>query len=56
MNRYYSETDFDNLIRLIEFNMYGVLLKCFMASLRMRHYLYSEQTSCLFANMFDNQK
>ena len=56
MNRDYRETGFDNLIRSIEFNMYVVLLKCFMESLRMRHYLYNEQTSCSFANMFYNQK
>ena len=41
MNKRYSETGFDNLIRSIEFNMYVVLLKCFMESLRMRHYLYN---------------
>ena len=27
-----------------------------MESLRMKHYLYNEQTSCLFANIFYNQK
>ena len=56
MNKDYSETGFDNLIRSIEFNMYVVLLKRFMESLRMRHYLYNEQMLCLFANMFYNQK
>ena len=36
--------------------MYDVLLKYFMKSLRMKRYLYNEQTSCLFANMFYKQK
>ena len=56
MNRDYSETGFDNLIKSIEFNMYVVLLKCFVEPLKMRHYLHNEQMSCLFANMFYNQK
>ena len=45
MNRDYSEKGFDNLIRSIEFNLYFVLLKYFMKSLRMRHYLNNEQMS-----------
>ena len=56
MNKYYSETSFDNLIKSIECNICVVLLKCFVESLSMRHYLHNEQTSCLFANMFYNQK
>ena len=36
MNKYYIETGIDNLIKSIEFNI-GVLLKCFVESLRMRH-------------------
>ena len=37
--------------------MYVVLLKCFVEPLKMRHYLYNEQTLCLFAkNTFYNQK
>ena len=56
MNRDYSATGFDNLIKSIEFNMYVVFLKCFEQPLKMRHYLYNEWTLCLFANMFYNQK
>ena len=52
MNRDYSETGFDNLISSTEFKMYVILLKCFMESLNMRHSLYNEQMSSLYANMF----
>ena len=48
MNRDYSETGFDNLMKLIKFNMYVVLLKCFMEFLSIRHCLYNKQTYCLF--------
>ena len=56
MNRDYSETGCDNLTKSIELKMYVVLFKCFVEPLKIRHYLYNEQTLCLFANMFYNQK
>ena len=55
MNKYYSETGFDNLIKSTEFNICVVLWKYFVESLKIRHYLCNEQ-KCLFANMFYNQK
>ena len=44
------------MIKSIEFNIYVILLKGFVESLRMKHYLYNKQTLCLFANMFYDQK
>ena len=55
MNKFYSETDFANLITSIEFNI-CVLLKCFMEFLSIRHCLHNEQTLLFITNMFRNQK
>ena len=56
MNRYYSETDFGNLIKSIEFNICMILLKCFVEFLSIIHYLCNEQTLLFITNMFGNQK
>ena len=55
MNKYYSETNFDNLIKSIEFNI-CVLLKCFVEFLSKIHCLSNEQTLLFITNMFGNQK
>ena len=56
MNKCYSETDFGNLIKSIEFNICIILLKCFVEFLSVRYCLWDKQMSCLLQNMFNNQK
>ena len=56
MNKYYSQTDFGNLIKSIEFNICIVLSKCFVEFLSIRHFLSNEQTLLFITNMFGNQK
>ena len=55
MNKYYSETDFDNLIKSIEFNI-CVLLKFFVEFLNNIYFLSNEQMLLFITNMFGNQK
>ena len=55
MNKYYSETDFGNLIKSIEFNICIILLECFVEFLSIRHCLRNEQTLFFITNMFGNQ-
>ena len=52
MNRYYSETGSDNQIISIE----CCIVEMFYVISEDETWWYNEQTSCLFANMFYNQK
>ena len=56
MNKYYSGTDFGNLIKSIKFNICVILLKCFVEFLSTRHCLHDAQTFLFITNMFGNQK
>ena len=56
MNKYYSETDFGNLIKSIQFNSRIILLKCCVEFLSIIHCLHNEQTLLFISNMFDSQK
>ena len=56
MNKYYSETDFDKLIKSIEFNICVILLKWCVKFLSIRHCLRNEQTLMFITNMFGNQE
>ena len=57
MNKCYSETGFYNLIKLIEFNIFCIiLLKRFVEFLSIIHCLSNEQTLFFITNMFDIQK
>ena len=56
MEKCFSETDFGNLIKSIEFDVCVILLKCFVEFLSIRHCLYNRQTLLFISNMFDSQK
>ena len=56
MNKYFSETDFGDLIKSIEFIICVVLLKCMVEFLSIIHCLCNEVTLLFIRNMFGYQK